>query len=221
MTIVEVVIQERRQWLREGLAQMLADHPRISVLAAVEKAQELGSTFDRLATGGQGLPSSAVMEADPTEWDPVGFAEDLRRMSPGIRVVGLLHRLSGAEDGTPDPKGFDQVVRHTAGVGAILTAVRADSDRQGGRQPGDVVRARRSGGSLLTRREMDVLGLVARGWTAREMALELEISERTVHHYRERILGKLEVQSQAHAVAEAIRRGVLEPERLLAEMVQA
>lgn len=62
----------------------------------------------------------------------------------------------------------------------------------------------------LTKRELEVLRLVARGRTNAQIARELEISERTVAFHVENLLAKLVASNRAQAVAEAIRRGWLE-----------
>jgi NarL family two-component system response regulator YdfI len=69
-------------------------------------------------------------------------------------------------------------------------------------------------GSLdLTERERAVLAGVARGERSKEIARHLGISERTVGSYLNTIFSKLGVDSRASAVAVAIERGFLSPEK--------
>ena len=58
-------------------------------------------------------------------------------------------------------------------------------------------------GETLTAREVDVLRLVARGLTNRDVAAELGIAEATVKTHLTRVLGKLGATSRTHAVARA------------------
>jgi DNA-binding NarL/FixJ family response regulator len=60
----------------------------------------------------------------------------------------------------------------------------------------------------LTRREHDVLRLLAAGLTNRQIAEELVLSEHTVHRHVTNILRKLELPSRAAAAAHAVRSGV-------------
>jgi len=60
----------------------------------------------------------------------------------------------------------------------------------------------------LTRRERDVLRLVARGLTNRVIADQLFISEHTVHRHVNSILRKLDLPSRAAAAAHAVRHGL-------------
>ncbi|MCU0504356.1 MAG: AAA family ATPase [Chloroflexi bacterium] len=63
----------------------------------------------------------------------------------------------------------------------------------------------------LSRREHEVLGLIAEGRTNREIAERLFISERTVHVHVSRVLAKLGVSGRVEAAAVAIRLGLTEP----------
>jgi two-component system nitrate/nitrite response regulator NarL len=59
----------------------------------------------------------------------------------------------------------------------------------------------------LTRRELEVLRLLAEGMRPREIARELVISPKTVSNHVQRVLGKLGARSSAEAVAIAYREG--------------
>ena len=61
----------------------------------------------------------------------------------------------------------------------------------------------------LTRRELEVLRLVARGMSNQEIAANLILSEHTVHRHVANVLGKLGVSSRAAAVAQAARHDLL------------
>lgn len=62
----------------------------------------------------------------------------------------------------------------------------------------------------LTPREREVLALLARGHSTRDMAQSLSISPNTVRNHIHHILGKLQVHSRLEAVALAIKHDLLE-----------
>ena len=64
--------------------------------------------------------------------------------------------------------------------------------------------------SSLTRRESECLAWCAEGKSYWETAVILGISERTVSFHMEAVRGKLNAGSNAHAVAIAVRAGLLE-----------
>ena len=89
----------------------------------------------------------------------------------------------------------------TPGVEAAGTAPDASTD---------VPAANRSEADRLglTRREREVLGLVAQGWTNRQIAESLFISENTAGVHVSNILGKLGAATRTEAASIAARLGL-------------
>lgn len=63
--------------------------------------------------------------------------------------------------------------------------------------------------TLITERELFVLQAVARGWTSKEIAFDMGISERTVKAHLTNIYSKLKVEYRSEAVAVAIEQGII------------
>ena len=74
-------------------------------------------------------------------------------------------------------------------------------------EPSRSIAGASNGLGSLTKREHEVLDLLAQGHPQDEIATELVISPKTVSTHIQRILGKLDVRSRAQAVAVALRRG--------------
>jgi DNA-binding CsgD family transcriptional regulator len=66
-----------------------------------------------------------------------------------------------------------------------------------------------SGHYRLTPRELEVLGLIAQGLSDKEAAVQLGLSEHTIHRHVTNILTKTGLPSRAAAVAQATRQGLL------------
>ena len=64
---------------------------------------------------------------------------------------------------------------------------------------------------ILTRREIELLTLVAQGLSNKAIAQELSVSENTVKYHIRQILHKLAVQNRTEAVTAAIRLGLITP----------
>jgi DNA-binding CsgD family transcriptional regulator len=63
------------------------------------------------------------------------------------------------------------------------------------------VRAARPPAGLLTKRELEIAGLVGDGMSNREIAEKLFISKRTVDAHLEHIFGKLDISSRMQLIA--------------------
>jgi len=66
-------------------------------------------------------------------------------------------------------------------------------------------------GDPLTPRELEVVKLIAEGYTSRAIGEELVISEKTVERHRSNILEKLGMRDRVELTRYAIRRGLIEP----------
>ena len=86
-------------------------------------------------------------------------------------------------------------------AGAVSALVRDYLDRGG--EPGSE--------DPLTPRELEVLKLVAEGYTSDEIAEELVISRKTVDRHRANILEKLRMRDRVDLTRYAIRRGLITP----------
>jgi LuxR family maltose regulon positive regulatory protein len=66
-----------------------------------------------------------------------------------------------------------------------------------------------NGSSLLSRREREVLALIARGESNKQIARRLSLSLNTVNHHVSNIYAKIEAPNRAAATAHAIRHGLI------------
>ena len=70
--------------------------------------------------------------------------------------------------------------------------------------------AEHAGEEDLSARELEVLGLVARGNANKEIAARLAISEETVKSHMTKILAKLRANDRTHAVTIGLQRGIID-----------
>ncbi|QKV78128.1 response regulator transcription factor [Amycolatopsis sp. Hca4] len=98
------------------------------------------------------------------------------------------------------------VLRGDAMVSPSVTRRLLDRYLADDRDPVDIAKL-----GVLTEREKDVLGLVARGLSNTEIAGKLYIGETTVKTHVGRVLGKLGLRDRVHAVVFAYESGLVRP----------
>ncbi|MBZ0138430.1 MAG: response regulator [Pseudorhodoplanes sp.] len=93
-------------------------------------------------------------------------------------------------------------------VAAINRALSQAFEQQDARKAADTLTLRFA---HLTPRQIEIFDLVAQGFTSHAIAARLNISVRTVESYRAEIMDKMQAESVAVLVRQAIRLGRLEP----------
>lgn len=114
-----------------------------------------------------------------------------KRTDPSDRVAGL--RLGG-DDYIVKPFDSDELL---ARVDRFVSRGRSNTSENGA-TPFD-----------LTKRELEVLQLLARGLSPKEIGQALSVSRKTVSSHVQNVMIKLDVHSQAQAVAFAFRNGLV------------
>jgi DNA-binding NarL/FixJ family response regulator len=202
---LRIAIQDRQRLYREGVALVLGGEPDLEVVATAATAAELVSATAECNV------DLVVLELDVEDWDACRLVAALRKRHPGLAVVGLL---PGDDDELPArayQAGVRSVFPRNAGMNAFLRTVRSLPNPSRAAVPADRFVNLYERRPLLSHREIQVLGEIGAGSTTRVVAEAMGISPKTVENHKQRIFTKLGVQNQAHAVAVAMRQGLLQP----------
>jgi len=138
-------------------------------------------------------------------------------------TIPLAARVLGACDAY---QAMRELRPHREALGREAAAEELRTEASAGRIDGDVVEAvlgaaghrtarRREGPAGLTAREIDVLRLVSRGLSSKQIAARLVISPKTVRNHIEHIFVKIGVSNRAGASLFAIQHGLLPNEDLV------
>jgi two-component system nitrate/nitrite response regulator NarL len=201
------------------------DHPlyREGVVGAIKERSDfelIGETGD----GKQALeeisdlaPDVAVLDVKMPGLDGVRVLNALRRDQVSTRVVFLTAYLDSAIVYRAVAAGASAFLSKDAGRKAICETVaavaRGDSVLAPEIHAGIAAEIRlreHDDRPALTQREREILGLTADGCTAPEIGRRLYLSTTTVKTHLQHLYEKLGVSDRAAAVAEAMRRGLLE-----------
>lgn len=206
--MIKVVIADDHTIFRQGLAQLLA---------SVEDVALAGEAAD----GQQALKLIQEMNPDVAIIDlsmPSGgleVAREIRSQGLSTKVILLtMHNepdaankaiQAGAHGYVLKDNAFEDLVYALRSVARGGTFI-SPSLTAGVLKSGE----RRKEGELLTRREREVLALIATGLTNRQIAAKLFISIKTVETHRSRIIESLDLHTTAELVRYAIENGLTE-----------
>ena len=188
-----------------ALAQMVADAGQPEAVSAL--AHALGETALLEGDGEQAaIQFERAIELLHGIGAPFERLESERRAAAALIVVGrreeAVQRLTGAYRIARRLRARPSIER----VAASLAELGEPADRRLSR-----LQAQQLGQEGLTRRELDVLRLVAVGRRNREIAAELFVSTRTVDMHVRNLLRKLDCRSRGDAARRASELGLLGP----------
>jgi DNA-binding NarL/FixJ family response regulator len=209
---IRVLLVDDHAILRDGLRQLLQLEPGIEVLAEAAN----GEIAARLAS--ELKPDVIVMDLSMPVQGGAEATKQIVERDPNARVLALSAHSdatyaravlsNGAAGYVLKLSACDELVRAIRAVAAGETYV--DPALAGSLAPP----SRRSGSgtiavATLSERELEVVRLVARGHTAKEVADLLGVSPRTLETYKARAMAKLELSSRADLIRYAARCGWL------------
>jgi two-component system nitrate/nitrite response regulator NarL len=209
---VSVVVADDHPLFREGIERAVRERPDLELVGAASGGREALERIRALA------PRVAVLDVRLPELDGLQILNAVIRDGLPTRVVflsasgepELVYRAVqvGAAGYFRKEADRDAILNGIAAVAAGRTAI--EPELQAG--VFDQIRLRGTGDDrpVLTVREREVLALMAEGLSGPQIAEQLIVALPTVKTYQTRLYEKLGVSERAAAVAEAMRRGLLE-----------
>ena len=213
--ITRILVADDHPIVRSGLRRVLDAAPDLKVVAEAEDgAEAVRRTLEEDV-------HLAILDVSMPKTTGIQAAAELHRRKPEVKLLMLsmydseqflFESLKAGASGyvlksDADHDIVDAVRRTVRGQSflypsAVSALVRdlIERDAQGGRSF-----------DVLTRRESQVLKLIAEAHTSREIADELVISVKTVDRHRQNILEKLGMSDRVELTRYAIRRGLIQP----------
>jgi DNA-binding NarL/FixJ family response regulator len=214
MPRLRVLLADDHNIVRAGLRALIEAQDDMTVIA--EAAD--GETAWRLAV--ELGPDVAVMDVSMPGLGGAEATDRIRQGRPEVRVLaltlhenrGYLHQMirAGALGYLLKRSAADDLIRaiHTVAGGGIYLDPNLAARVVDGLMGRSVLPGSPPGESLSDREE-EVLRLIARGFTNKEVAARLDLSVKTAETYKARGMEKLGVNSRAGLVGHAIRLGWL------------
>lgn len=212
---VRVLVVDRAPLVRRGVAAVLGEQPDLRVVG------ETGDDLHAVELATTTAPDVILLDLD-VPGGGVAACEALRLARPGVAVVVLASAEDDADLAGAVRAGARGYLLRDTTPAELVDALRAVAAGKSLLSPEMASRVldefaglmRRSeaigeGRGALSRRELEVLTLMAEGLNNRAIAERLYISESTVKNHVRSIHEKLQVHSRMEAVVRAVREGVL------------
>lgn len=200
---IRVMCVDDHRLVREGIGLIISRQRDMQVVACASSEAEAVAQFR------QHQPDITLMDLRLGEGSGIRAIETIRQGAPRARFI-VLTMYSGTED-------IHRAMKAGAATYVLKDAISDDlirvvRDVHAGRSTIDPeLEARLASrvGTALTRRETQVIELVAEGLRNREIGTNLGITEQTAQVHVKNILAKLKVRDRAAAINVALRRGII------------
>ena len=212
MERLKILLAEDHRILREGLKRLIAEQPNMEVV---------GEADNGIAAWQQAIelePDIVLMDITMPLLNGAEATMKIREQCPNVKVIALTGHRASAYLNEVLKAGASGYVLKQAAIDELIDAIHTVA--KGGsyidsasrellvRSPlDDRVYKGEAQGKPLSQREIQVLSLVADGYTNKEIANELSISVKTVETHKANCMQKLDLKSRAELVDYARFRG--------------
>jgi DNA-binding NarL/FixJ family response regulator len=206
-TPVRLLIADDHPIVRAGFEGMLAEKPDLEVVGEAGNGEEAVRLADQLR------PDVVLMDLRMPEVDGVEAIGRIKEEHPHVHILVLTTYDSDADILRAIEAGATGYLLKDTPREELFRAIRAAARGEPVLAPSVTARlmqrAKSPSQAALSGREIEVLELVARGRSNRELAKDLHLSEATVKSHLIHIFDKLGVADRTAAVTVALERGIL------------
>lgn len=201
---IRVLLADDHPLLREGLVTVINSEHDMNVAGEASSGAEALKAFRELR------PDVTLLDLRLPDMDGVEVTKAIRKDFPNARIVILTTYLTDEYIHQALKAGAQGYLLKTVPKAEFLATIRAV--HSGYRRMSPEVANRLAGGIQhvsLTPRELEVLRLIVRGSSNKEIGSELKITESTVKYHINMILSKLGVSDRTQAATAALQRGLV------------
>lgn len=212
---IRVLVADDHRVVRQGLRAFLASTADIRFIGEASDGSEALIQLHALRESGK-APDVVLMDLMMSPMDGIEATRQICARYPEVQVVALTSFAEEEKAQAALDAGASGFLLKDAEADEVAAAIRSAHRGEVHLDPaiaGRLLRALRTPntpqpGSELTERESQVLRLVAAGKANKDIAAELNISERTARTHVSNILTKLGMTSRTQAALWAVREGL-------------
>jgi len=208
---IRVLIVDDHVVVRKGLQMIANTEPTIKVVGEAKNGQQAIDQMEQLQ------PDVILMDIVMPGEDGISVAGKIKNDHPNVKIIVLTTFEDDKKIDAAMEVGADGYLLKDADGESLLQAIQAV---QRGEMPlhprvarylfrGEPMHTDNNKIKLLTEREKEVLHFVAKGWSNKEVANTLSLTEGTVKVHVSNILGKLSVSSRTEAAVLAAQVGLV------------
>lgn len=201
---IRILIVDDHPVVLAGLASMLGTQPGIEVVGAAQSGEDALNILARTPT------DLVLLDLRMPGMSGIDTLQAFRRAKVGARTIVLTSFETDENIYGAVQAGAQGYLLKDTPQANMVEAIRAVHSGRRYLPPNIAARlAERMMRTNLTSRELEVLNMLSRGLTNKEIGTVLQISSNTVRNHVNSIIEKLEVSDRTEAATTAIHRGLI------------
>lgn len=202
--LIRILCVDDHRIVREGIASIIDRQPDMRVVASAASGEEAIELFR------EHQPDITLMDLQLGGMDGIAAINLIRRQAPDARIVVLTMRRGDEDIHRALQAGATTYLMKDTISDDLIRVIREVQAGEHPMPPDVEARlAERAVLPTLTRREVEVMELLAQGMRNKEIGVSLGITEVTAQVHVKNILAKLKVQDRSAAISAALRRGII------------
>ncbi len=226
---IRLVLVDDHTLMRQGMARLLADQPDMKVIKQLSSGEEIIDIINNSSAENISEESLDVLILD-ARMPGLGSIETARQLlesQPDLKIIALSSVASGVIPSQLLRGGVQGFLTKRVDMEELCTAIRQVHSGQryicaevATKLAVDPFNQRDSLFDKLSRREMQIAQMLTDGKKVSQISGVLELSPKTVYSYRYRIFEKLGIRSDVELTILAVRHGLTDDTRELADLDQ-
>jgi len=210
---IKILLVDDHQILRDGIRSLVKGYDDMEVIGEAADGREALDMVEKLS------PDVVIMDISMPDLNGIDATRMIINEAPDIKVIALsMHHdkqfvseifKAGASGYLIKDSAFDElehairiVISGQTYINPQIASLVVES------LVNQSVTPNPKSFSLLTEREREVLQLIADGKSTKQIAIDLNVSSKTIESHRRQVMGKLNVRSVADLTKFAIREGL-------------
>lgn len=215
MREIKVLLAGGKEIFREGLMRLLKEQPQINVVSQCSSSRQAVSKIKEIK------PDVIIIDTNPLPADALVATQKISRLYPKVKIAVLTEAGNEDELFSVVQQGARGYLSKDISVDALVKCIELIAQgeivisplissqsfkeliSQGKARKGVDTRLR------LSDRELEIVGLVVNGFTNKEIAQKLSITDNTSKVHIKNILSKLKLKNRQHLAAYAVQHGLV------------
>lgn len=210
MNEIKIIIADDHELFRNGLAELLRKHDDINIVKSVadgiELMQLVNASFDA---------DIVLLDITMPHMDGFQVLKELQALNSNIKPIVISMHNDGNYIAKCAKMGAYGYLLKNTDESELILAIRSVNkgkkyfSAEISEKMINFMSTQSISENVLSNKETEVLGLIAKGLTTKEIAAQLFVSSRTIETHRANILKKLEVKNTAELIKKAAKMNLI------------